>query len=84
MEYVYLHGKWQRSRGRNPSILFGNHTGPREAFEAARSLVGEYLDRVCCYKEARTWSWSKELAVAVMQRQALEEIRLLALTCVDA
>lgn len=34
-EYVFLHGMWQRSRGRNPSLPYMGERNPRLAFEYA-------------------------------------------------
>lgn len=45
LERVYLHGLWQMSRGRRPALKLHNQHNPRIAFETARSLVGEKIDR---------------------------------------
>jgi hypothetical protein len=43
LERVYLHGKWQRSRGRNPSLTLHNQRDPLMAFQTAEALVGEHF-----------------------------------------
>jgi hypothetical protein len=69
MEQVYLHGKWQIERGRNPSMNFGNHSNPREAFAAADAMLGNYFDEIRhlpCSR--RDWFWDEAMVEAVMRR----------------
>ncbi len=58
IEFVYLHGMWQRERGRNPTMLFGNHTDPKEAFGVACELAGPYIERVRQIPLSRYHDWS--------------------------
>lgn len=43
-ERVYLHGKWQLSRGRNPSLHLHNQADPLLSYRFAKSLVGEHFE----------------------------------------
>ena len=38
LEYVILHARWQRSRGRNPSATLRNWLNPRRALETAETF----------------------------------------------
>lgn len=51
-EYIILHAKWQRSRGRNPSATFSWERNPRRALRMAERMAyfpesGTYLDGKC-------------------------------------
>ena len=52
-ERVYLHGKWQRSRGRNPSLRLHNRIDPLQSFQTAEALVGEH------FKDELAQPWSR-------------------------
>lgn len=72
---VYLHGMWQRSRKRNPSIGLHNETDPRRAFALARVLVGGYIEDVRCLTCSRhDWFWSPERVAAVARSAPLEDV----------
>jgi len=58
VERVYLHGMWQRERGRQPTLLYGNHTNPRLAFASAQLLIGPYIESVRKIPFSRTHDWS--------------------------
>lgn len=59
IEFVYLHGAWQKERGRNPTMLFGNHTDPKEAFSVAKELAGPYIESVRRIPFSRYHNWSR-------------------------
>lgn len=77
MERVYLHGIWQKSRGRNPSLLFGNHTDTLTAFESAKEGVGDYLEKVRRLPFSRHWPWSNHLVHQIRNRAPVSEIATL-------
>lgn len=58
IEFVYLHGTWQKERGRNPTMLFGNHTDPKASYEAACELVGPYIELVRQIPFSRYHTWT--------------------------
>lgn len=74
---VYLHGKWQqgRGKGRKPTLLFGNHTDPREAFASAQEMVGDYWDdlqRIHCCRSR--WFWDDNVVSMIMNHVPVGEI----------
>ena len=75
LERIYLHGKWQLERGRAPSMCFGNHRTPREAFAAVDALLGEYFDeirhQVCSRQD---WFWSEAMVEAVIRQVKVPEL----------
>jgi hypothetical protein len=46
IQRIYLHGKWQMSRGRNPSLNTHNQNDPKLSFQVAKAIVGEYFDDI--------------------------------------
>jgi hypothetical protein len=72
---VYFHGVWQRSRNRQPSLVLGNQSNPREAFETAKVLVGDYLEKIRSFPYSRQGIWSEELIEAIMDNRPIEEIK---------
>lgn len=58
IERCYLHGMWQQERGRNPTMLYGNHTDPKEAFASAQAMIGEYIESVLRIPFSRHHDWS--------------------------
>jgi hypothetical protein len=69
VERVCLHGKWQLGRGRNPSMVFGNHFNAKEAFVAANEMVGGYFDEIRHLPNSRhRHFWHKALITAVQNR----------------
>ncbi len=73
IEFVYLHGTWQAERGRNPTMLFGNHTDPKEAYEAARELAGAYIESVRQIPFSRYHKWERWVK-AIMARVPTAEL----------
>ena len=68
IERTYLHGKWQRQRGRNPSLLYGNHTDCGEAFVAAKLLLESYFDEIFKIPYIRQTRWNKRFIDRVRAR----------------
>lgn len=72
LQRVYLHGRWQKSRGRQPCLSLENLRDPRLAFEQADALVGEYIRSVLSqYGANNAWFWTngsgEEYAQAIMK-----------------
>lgn len=68
-ERVYLHGKWQQERGRNPSMNYGNYPTPRQAFAAVDEMLGKYFDEIRHQECSRQdWFWNEEMIMAIMNR----------------
>lgn len=76
-ERVYLHGKWQIERGRKPSMNFGNHPTPRQAYAAVNEVLGSYFDEIRNQHYARQdFFWSDEMISAIKNRTPVQELRL--------
>ena len=73
MERCYLHGLWQKERGRNVTLLYGNHTKPREAFASAEMILSEYIAAIRKKPFSRCHNWSTWVA-KVMKRVPVEDI----------
>lgn len=73
IEFVYLHGMWQKERGRGPTMLYGNHTDPRRAFAIAKEIVGPYIESVRAIPNSRGHNWSKWVD-GIMERVAPEKL----------
>ncbi len=72
IERVYLHGMWQRDRGRNPTLLFGNHTDAKEAFAAATEMVGPYIESVRQKPFSRYHDWSRWVHMIISRTDPAE------------
>lgn len=57
IERVYLHGKWQQERGRQPTLVYGNHTDARRAFKSSVEFVGPYIESVRALPFSRQHEW---------------------------
>jgi hypothetical protein len=78
IERVYLHGTWQMERGRNPSMLYGNHHSARVAYAAAKAMLGSYFDEIRRQHYARQdFFWSDQMIVDVTNRVPVRELRLM-------
>lgn len=73
IEFVYLHGTWQKERGRNPTMLFGNHKDPKEAYAAACVMAGEYIESIRRIPFSRHHDWNRWVE-AIMKRVSPEEV----------
>lgn len=68
-ERVYLHGKWQKERGRHPSMNYGNHPTPKQAFAAVEEMLGKYFDEIRHQDYSRhDYFWSEDTIEGVMKR----------------
>lgn len=78
VQRVYLHGRWQKSRGRRPCLSLENLQDPRLAYEQAEELVGEYIRSVLSTPYAYgKWQWEgrgRELAKAISEQVPPEEV----------
>lgn len=75
IERVYLHGKWQIERGRNPSMVFGNHYNPRNAFVVADEMLGNYFDEIRHQVSSRSeYFWDQEMIDGVMKRTPVRNL----------
>ena len=77
IERVYLHGTWQLERGRNPSMSYGNHQSTREAYAAAKTMLGPYFDEIRQQHCARQdFFWDSRMVADVMNRVPVSELQL--------
>ena len=77
IERVYLHGTWQIERGRNPSLLFGNHHSAREAYQAANAMLGDYFNEIRRQHYARhDFFWDAQMILDVMNRVPVHQLQL--------
>ena len=77
VERVYLHGKWQTKRGRNPSMIFGNYPTPRQAYTAVDELLGKYFDEILNQHYSRQdLFWDSEMIANIKNRVPVRELRL--------
>lgn len=77
LERIYLHGKWQLERGRNPSMNYGNHPTPRQAFVAANQMLGKYFDEIRHQECSRQdWFWNKKMVDEVKKRTPVSKLPL--------
>lgn len=77
IERVYLHGTWQIERGRNPSMLYGNHHSTREAYTTAKAMLGDYFDEIRRQHYARQdFFWDTKMVSDVMNRVPVVELQL--------
>lgn len=75
LERVYLHGAWQISRGRRPSLTLPAQRDPRLAFAAATAEVGDYLEKVRGIPYSRQADfWTQERITAILERQDIEDV----------
>ena len=78
LERVYLHGKWQIERGRNPSMFHGNHPTPRQAFAAVDAVLGTYFDEIRHQEcSRRRWFWHEAMVDGVTKRTPVSKLPLL-------
>ncbi len=54
-------------------MLFGNHTDPKEAYEAARELAGSYIESVRQIPFSRYHKWERWVK-AIMARVPTDEL----------
>jgi hypothetical protein len=73
MERVYLHGKWQQGRGRQPCLVFGNHADARRAFAIATELSGAYLESIRAIPFSRCHDWA-DWVCDIMNRVSPDEL----------
>ncbi len=77
LERIYLHGKWQIERGRNPSMNYGNHPTPRQAFVAVDEMLGKYFDEIRHQEYSRQdFFWNERMVEAVRQRTLVSKLPL--------
>ena len=77
IERVYLHGTWQIERGRNPSMVYGNHHSTREAYATAKAMLGVYFDEIRRQHYARQdFFWNSQMISDVMNRTLVRELLL--------
>ncbi len=60
-EYVVAHGKWKKSRGRNPSLPFGKIKNPLKALAAAElelKSFQRFTERMRMNRRAVEWERS--------------------------
>lgn len=77
IERTYWHGKWQRERGRNPSLVFGNHRSPRDAFAVADDLLGMYFTELRAQDYSRhDFFWHPEMIGAIQRRTPVDQLPL--------
>jgi hypothetical protein len=74
VERVYLHGRWQQERNRDPSMVFGNHHDPKSAFDSAQQMVGGYLESIRRLPYSRHWPWSPDLVKAIRRKTPTDEL----------
>lgn len=75
LERVYLHGAWQISRGRRPSLALRGQRDPRKAFETAKARVGDYLEQVRRIHFSRQVDfWTEERIAAITERQHIDDV----------
>lgn len=75
MERVYLHGKWQIERGRKPSMNYGNHPTPKEAFAAVDAILGNYFDDIRRQNYSRWDSfWNSQMIAAVLRKDPVHTL----------
>lgn len=78
MERIYLHGRWQLHRGRNPSMLFGNHQTANAAYVATKDMHEEYFDEVFRQHYSRQdFFWSTEMVLAVQNHVPVPHLPLI-------
>jgi hypothetical protein len=76
-ERIYLHGKWQQERGRNPSMRFGNHPTPRQAYAAVDETLGKYFDEIRNQHYSRQdFFWNNEMIADIKNRIPVCELHL--------
>lgn len=79
IERVYLHGTWQIERGRNPSMLYGNHWSAGKAYTAAKDMLSTYFDEIRRQHNARqSFFWDDQMIHDVMNRVPVRELKLCA------
>ena len=77
LERIYLHGKWQIERGRNPSMNYGNYSTPRQAFAAVDEMLGKYFDEIRHQECSRqNFFWHERMIEAVQQRMPVSKLPL--------
>jgi hypothetical protein len=77
LERVYLHGKWQIERGRNPSMNYGNYPTPRHAFVALNEMLGAYFDEIRHQEYSRQhWFWRESMIEGVKDRIPVSKLPL--------
>lgn len=77
IERVYLHGTWQIERGRNPSMLFGNHYSTREAYQTAKTMLGTYFDEIRRQHYSRQdFFWDEQMITNVINRVPVRKLQL--------
>ncbi len=77
MERIYLHGKWQIERGRNPSMTFGNHQTARDAYVTINDMLGSYFDEVRHQEYSRhRFFWSDNIITSIQKKKPVSELRL--------
>lgn len=75
VQRVYLHGLWQRSRNRNPTLTLSNQRDPRLAFEMAQEMVGDYFATIRRIPYSRqAWFWSEERVAAILASGDAEDV----------
>lgn len=75
LERVYLHGVWQKSRGRRPSLTLSAQRDPRQAFATAAAHIGDYLEKVRGIPYSRQADfWTQERITAILERQDIEDV----------
>jgi hypothetical protein len=75
IERAYLHGRWQRSRGRNPSLTFGNEKQAHRFYAAAHADLGDYFDQIFQLPfSRRKFFWHQEMITAVESRAPIEQL----------
>jgi hypothetical protein len=77
LERVYLHGKWQIERGRNPSIGYGNHPTPRQAFVTVDAVLGSYFDEIRHQEYSRQgFFWTEKMVLGIQNRVSVHKLPL--------
>jgi hypothetical protein len=77
LERIYLHGKWQIERGRNPSMNYGNHPTARQSFKAVEEMLGNYFDEVRHQEYSRQdFFWNERMIKAVKAREPVISLPL--------
>lgn len=76
-ERIYLHGKWQIERGRKPSLRYGNHHTPREAFVTVDQMLGKYFDEIRHQAYSRqAFFWHEDLIQEIGRRTPVSKLPL--------
>jgi hypothetical protein len=76
MQRVYLHGKWQKSRGRKPSMRYGNHKDFGTAYRMAEVAVGQYFDQIRKIPSSRgKYFWGERLIQDIIDSVPPDELK---------